>query len=267
MKLQVQNLFFAYRNRPVLKGVSFGVHAGEILVVLGKNGAGKSTLLKCLNRILVPQEGEVWVDGRAVHSLRREEVARLFGYMPQSHGWGNLTVFETVLTGRKPHWTWGPGRRDLQVVEEILSVMGLTALADRPLAQLSGGERQKVLLARTLAQEPEILLLDEPTSNLDLQNQSAVLALVRQQIQRRNFAAVAALHDVNLALRFADRILLLKEGTVLACAPPGQIRKEWIEATYDVPVRLYQVDGMTLVVPVEEMAAKTMIQEPAYAEK
>ena len=267
MKLRVQNLSFAYRNRPVLKRVSFEVHAGELLVVLGKNGAGKSTLLKCLNRILEPQEGEVWVGERSVSRLRREEVARLFGYMPQSDGWGHLTVFETVLTGRKPHWSWGPGQRDFQVVEEVLAVMGLTGLADRPLTQLSGGERQKVLLARTLAQEPEILLLDEPTSSLDLQNQSAVLTLVRQQIRRRGFAAVMALHDVNLALRFADRVLLFKEGSVLACVPRPQIRKEWIEETYDVPVRMYEVDGMTIVVPVETTGKEKIGQESAYAKK
>ncbi len=145
--------------------------------------------------------------------------------------------------------------------------MGLTGLADRPLTQLSGGERQKVLLARTLAQEPEILLLDEPTSSLDLQNQSAVLTLVRQQIRRQGFAAVMALHDVNLALRFADRVLLFKEGSVLACVPRREIRKEWIEETYDVPVRMYEVDGMTIVVPVETTGKEKIGQESAYAKK
>jgi len=251
MSLLVSDIRFAYRRRrPALRGVSFSLQPGEALAVLGKNGAGKSTLIKCLNRILEPQGGAVRIDGEEVSRLDREEIARRFGYVPQGDGRGGLTVFETVLTGRKPRMGWGPGPRDFEAVEEALAALGLTALARRPLAELSGGERQKAVLARALVQEPKILLLDEPTSNLDLKNQIETLSLVRREMRRRGLAAVIALHDLNLAFRFADRFLFLKDGKARACLPREEVDPELIEEVYEIRVAMSRVNGFTVVTPI-----------------
>ncbi|MCF8046702.1 MAG: ABC transporter ATP-binding protein, partial [Desulfarculaceae bacterium] len=175
MTLEAKGLHFYYNGQPVLRGLNLSLEHGEITGILGVNGAGKSTLLRCLNRILRPQKGVVMVEDRDLSKLGGEQIARLIGYVAQSQEREPLSVFDAVLLGRKPHIKWQATSHDLDVVTTVLTQMGLEPLALRQVSSLSGGEAQKVVIARALAQEPHLLLLDEPTSNLDLRNQLEVM--------------------------------------------------------------------------------------------
>jgi len=254
MILSVSDVHFSYNSRPVLDDVTFHLEKGHILCILGVNGAGKSTLLKCLNRILKIQRGVVFLNGEDIRCLRGDEIARGIGYVPQRYGDEPLTVYDAVLLGRKPHIRWAAGRRDMEIVEDILRLMQLEAFALRPVNQLSGGEAQKVMIARALAQEPEILLLDEPLSNLDLKNQLEVMRLLGQAVRQRGLSAILSVHDLNLALRFADLFLLLKNGRVHTFAGGEAISPEVIEDVYGVPVILQEVQGYPVMVALDQFS-------------
>ena len=249
MMLEARELRYAYGRREVLRGVSLQVGRGQVLAVMGGNGAGKSTLLKCLNRILPLAGGAVRLDGADLARLPRHQIARRVAYLPQRQEPDQLTVFDSVLLGRRPHIAWSASRRDHRVVEQALDNLGLAHLAGRRMDQLSGGEAQKVALARALAQEPDLLLMDEPTSSLDLYNQLEWADLVWGLVRRRGLAAVVALHDLALALRLADRLALLKDGRVHSDCPVGELHEADIAQVYGVRVRLTTVDGWPAVVP------------------
>jgi len=253
MILTVRDVRFRYNSLPVLNGVSFGVAPGESLGLLGVNGAGKSTLLRCLNRILRPECGVVMLGPRDLRRLKRSEIARLAGYVPQRHGGEHLTVFDAVLLGRLPHIRWQATTRDHRVVDEILTQLGLARLALRPVETLSGGEMQKVAIARALAQEPEVLLLDEPTSNLDLRNQLEVMELIRTAVRARRASAVVSVHDINLALRFLDRLLLLKDGVAHAVVTPEELTPEIAGEVFGVEVVRGTVGGCPVLLPVRPL--------------
>jgi iron complex transport system ATP-binding protein len=249
MMLAGADISFAYNGHPVLEDVTFALDASRILCVLGVNGAGKSTLLKCLNRILKPRSGAVFVDGEDVLSMSRNNVARRMGYVPQRHPETRLTVYEVVLMGRKPHIRWTTSGNDYAVVEKVIHQMGLEHLAMRPVTDLSGGEVQKVVIARALAQSPEVLLLDEPTSNLDLKNQLEVMTLIRRIVRSQGLSAVVAIHDLNIALRFGDDFLFLKDGGIHSACGRDDLTAETIRQVYGVEVTLTDVDGHAIVVP------------------
>jgi len=251
MRLTVADLSFSYNSHPVLSGVGFELPPGRILGVLGVNGAGKSTLLKSINRILRPRTGVVMVDGRDVGRMSRNEAARRFGYVPQQHTGDALTVFDTVLLGRKPYIKWAASEQDLLMVERILERLGLAGLARRTMDQLSGGERQKVIIARALVQEPDVMILDEPTSNLDLKNQLQVMGIVSEAVRGRNISAVVSLHDVNLALRFADDVLTIQNGRIRDCLPAGAVTADTIREVYGVEAIVGRLDGYPVVIPVQ----------------
>ena len=215
--MRVEGLNFSYPcGRQILRDISFQARSGSFLAILGNNGAGKSTLLKCFDQILRPQTGSVTVDGAELLTLPLGELARQVAFVTQSAALTRMTVYETLLLGRKPYIKWGVSQEDRRMVDDTLRRMGLEGFAMRYLHQLSGGEQQKVLLARALVQQPKLLLLDEPTSNLDLRNQYEVLSLVRQVCRERNITAILVIHDLNLALRFCDRFVFLHGGTVFA---------------------------------------------------
>ena len=249
MRLEVAGIRFSYNSHPVLAGVGFSLAPGRVMGVLGQNGAGKSTLLKCLNRILRPHTGAVHLEGEDLLAMCRREVARRVGYVPQRHGSERLTVYEAVLLGRKPHMGWTVSPDDCRRVETILAQMGLTRLSSRPVSDLSGGEVQKVMIARALAQSPGVLLLDEPTSNLDLKNQLEVMGIVRGIARNQGLSAVVSIHDLNLAVRFADSFLFLKDHRVHALVEKDGLTADIIREVYGVGVSLREVDGNTVVIP------------------
>ncbi len=236
MNLEVSNIRFSYNSLPVLSDVSFTLEPGQIVCLLGVNGAGKSTLLKCLNRILHPQAGTVMADGEDLLKISRNRIARLIGYMPQRHPDTQLTVFEAILMGRKPHIKWSLGPEDYAVVEDTIEQTGIAHLAMHRVCDLSGGEIQKVIIARALAQSPKVLLLDEPTSNLDLKNQHDVMRLVYNIVKTKMLYTIIAIHDLNMALRYADRFILLKEGRIYGVYSKNELSPEMIRHTIVVPL-------------------------------
>lgn len=249
MILTVEGLEFEYPSRPVLKDINFSIANGDFLAVLGINGAGKSTLLKCINRILKPQLGTVLIRGDDALRLSRRELAKRIGYVAQHHERTRTTVFDAVLLGRKPYIQWEASTRDLEIVQEALTTLGLDSYALRYVNELSGGERQKVVIARALAQKPQLLLLDEPTHSLDLKNQFDVSRLIKRIVKGEHLAAVVAMHDLNLAMRFANRFMLLKDGMIFAAGGFEVMTQENIESVYSLPVKIKQFGDIPVVIP------------------
>lgn len=249
MILSVEGLAFNYPGRSVIRDISFSISKGEFLAILGVNGAGKSTLLKCISRILQPHLGTVCIKGQDVSRLNRRELAKKIGYVAQRNESVRSTVFDTVLLGRKPYIHWEASREDLEITEEVLEMLGLSGYALRYLNELSGGEQQKVIIARALAQKPDLLLLDEPTSSLDLKNQLEVARIIKKVVKEQQIAAVVTMHDLNLAIRFADKFLLLKNGEVFAAGGMEVMTPENIESVYSVPVKIDKVENVPVVIP------------------
>ena len=237
--LKVHHLSFSYGKRAVLSNISLEARAGEILAVLGPNGSGKSTMLRCLAQVLHPKQGEVFLGEQQISTFTADKRARLIAYVPQKLETAPLSVFESVLLGRKPYFTWMASKTDFEKVEEMLDRLGLDLLAQRPVDQLSGGESQKVALARVLVQEPKLLLLDEPTSALDLKNQVEILTLLRKIVRERNLIAVLSMHDINVAVRYTDRFLLLRKGELVGDVVRDGLTPELIENVYGLPVEIH----------------------------
>lgn len=250
MKIQVEHLKFAYRDDDVIKDISCQFLPGRFYSVIGPNGSGKSTLIRLLNRILKPGEGAVYIDGKPLRAFRRKQLARIIGYVPQSEERRTpLTVFDTIMVGRRPHLGWTPGRYDHLKVEETIREFSLDHLAFRSADELSGGELQRVHIARALVQEPQILILDEPTSSLDLKHQIEVMKLLRD-ISNKGITVIMAIHDLNLALRYADCFVFLKNGHVLAMGGDEVITKENLEELYEVGIKRIENGNHVYVVPV-----------------
>lgn len=266
MKLAVRGIQFSYESESVLDDVTLEVDAGEMLGIIGPNGSGKSTLLRCINRILRPREGTVFVDGSDIHEKSRTEIARTFGYVPQQETTTfPTTVFDTILMGRKPYIRWRPTDEDRETVSRIVELLGLEDLALRDVTDLSGGQRQKVLIGRALAQEAEVLLLDEPTSSLDVKHQLEVLNVIRERVED-GITAVMAMHDLNLASRFCDKLAMLHDRRLFAAGGPDILTPENIRAVYDVEATVLRQDGRRLVIPehpVSDSVADGLSTEPA----
>jgi iron complex transport system ATP-binding protein len=242
--IAIENLSASYNASTLaLRELSLSVEPGEIAAVIGPNGCGKSTLLRCIAGLLAPREGLVLLDGQDVRQLAPRYRAQRIALLPQQSEFAeNLSVEELVLLGRTPHLSsygaWG--KRDLEIVERAMERTSTLAFRGRRVTQLSGGERQRVLLARALAQEPRVLLLDEPTSNLDLRFQFEILNLAFQLAKSEELAVVVVLHQINLASSLADTILLLNgDGSTRARGNAAQVMtRENLEAVYDVPLQI-----------------------------
>lgn len=249
MTLSVIELSFAYGHDKVLKDVRFSLEQGEIAALLGPNGTGKTTLLRTINGILRPSAGAILLDGRSMASCPRCERAKLFGYVPQRDEPQRLTVFDAVMLGRRPHITWTVKEEDVEKVGTVLRSLSLEKFSLRFLDELSGGEFQKVSLARALVQEPGVLLLDEPTSSLDLKNQIDMLRTLRQIVQKQNVAILMSLHDLNTSLRVADRLIFLRDGAVCGICRPSEVTAALIGDVYGISVDVATHDGVPLVIP------------------
>ncbi|NCC24936.1 MAG: ABC transporter ATP-binding protein [Deltaproteobacteria bacterium] len=252
MILQIAELEFAYNGHPVLRDVRLEVRAGELLAILGPNGVGKTTLLKCINAIHRPRGGVVRVDGQDILRLAPAEISRSVGYVAQRCEPARLTVFDAVLMGRKPHIRWKPSEKDLSIVDAAIRRLHLKALLLRHIDTLSGGELQKVAIARALVQEPRLLLLDEPTSSLDLKNQMDILTLVRRVVDEHAIAAVMTMHDLNTALRFAHKFLFLKDGKIFSTGLSRDISADMVGQVYGLPVEIHLINGHPTVTPILE---------------
>lgn len=253
VQLKVKDVTFSYARVPVLKDVRLEVATKEILGVLGPNGAGKSTLLKCIDRILSPQKGCISLDGLDITKMSRIELAKKIGYIPQSisHVF-SATVFDTVLMGRRPHLGWRTSEKDTEAVLETLQMLHIEDLAMRDINELSGGQMQKVFIARALTQEPDLLLLDEPTSNLDIRHQLEVMHTIKSIVRKKGISAIMAIHDLNLAARYADRIIMMHNGTIFSDGDPAYVlTRENIKRVYGVDAEVNYNDGRPYIVPLK----------------
>ncbi|WP_459129885.1 ABC transporter ATP-binding protein [Guggenheimella bovis] len=252
--IEIKNLSFSYKGHPkLLKDVSFSVNPGQCLAILGNNGAGKSTLLKCFNHILTPDSGEVLLDGVNLLTKSTKDVAKSIAFVSQTIPNTQMTVHDVVMLGRRPYMTWGVTEKDHEIIHKAMHRLGIEDLRGRFLNELSGGERQKVMLARALAQEPKVLLLDEPTSSLDIKNQYQVLRMVRDFCKSDQLIAVVVIHDLNLALRFSDQFLLLKNGKVYRVGDRRVLDEESLMQVYGVRARITEVEGQPMVFVEEEI--------------
>jgi iron complex transport system ATP-binding protein len=244
--LQARSLAFGFPGRSVGLDVSFTIDAGEILCVLGPNGSGKTTLFRTLLGLIPKQAGSVEMYGKSLEGLSRQEVARLAGYVPQGHSaYFSFSLREFVLMGRTSRLGAfaAPGRRDLEVADRALEALGVAHLAQRPITEVSGGERQLALVARALAQEPKILVMDEPTASLDFGNQVRVLERIRALAQS-GISIVYSSHDPDHAFLAGDRALLLGEGRALEIGAPQQvIRSDSLQRLYGISVRVMALEG------------------------
>ena len=249
--VEVKNIRFSYSKNgaPILSDVSFRMEDGLCAAILGVNGAGKSTLLKCIDRILQPQSGSVLVDGKDIFSMRGNEMAQNIAYVAQNARSIDMTVFDAVLLGRKPYIQWDASAKDRQIVTDILEKMHLQDYALRNMSELSGGEAQKVMLARALAQQPRLLLLDEPTSNLDPRNQHEVMQTVRSIAREHNICVITVIHDLNLAIRYCDRFLFLKNSHCYCYGGVETMTPENIERVYGMHVHIIETMGIPVIVP------------------
>jgi len=240
--LDIDQISVRYDGREVLRDVSFTVKPGKIVALLGANGAGKTTLIRATNGSVEIETGEIWMDGKTIRSLSRRETAKKIAVVAQENETKfPLTVLEFVLAGRFVHggaFGWETDE-DLRIAESVLDECDLTDFRDRFMNELSGGERQRVVLARALAVEAEILLLDEPTANIDLAHQALMFRLVRARCREMNCSAIVITHDLNLAAEFADKIILLKNGEVHAQGEPREVlTSENLQSVFAVNVLL-----------------------------
>ena len=250
VELRARDIAYAYgRNQPVLERVRADITPGSFLAILGVNGCGKSTLLGCLDGMIEPARGEIELGGATLSSYPRDDRAQRIALVAQHSHANRLTVFDALLLGRKPYIKSAPNDADFAAVDRVVDELNLHDLALRYVDELSGGEYQKVMIGRALVQETDIVLLDEPTNNLDMANQAEVMSLVRSIVDERDIAAAAVMHDLNLSLRYCDRFLMVKDGLVAAYGDVNVITPESVADVYGVDVEIIEHRGRRIVVP------------------
>ena len=246
--LKIEHLQFHYqKGTPVLKGASLELQPGQVGILLGKNGSGKTTLFKNILGIEKPKGGTVTFGGENLQKMSRRERARRIAYVPQHIHFGDLTVFDSVLLGRVSFFGMQAGRADYEAVEKLLSDMGLSDFAGRSAEALSGGEKQKVAIARAMAQEPQLLVFDEPTGNLDIANEQLILLEAKKLAREKHIAVLSSLHDLNQALHFGDRFFLMKDGIVKYAGGKEILTEETIRDIFDISVRILEIDGQKVI--------------------
>ena len=245
--LKATDVVFGYRNGEViLKNVGLTLRKGEILGILGPNGSGKTTFMRCLNRLLTPSQGEILLDDKAIADYSRKELATKVGFVPQSSEseLSSPMVYDVVMMGRRPHMTWQFSDRDDEMVWEIMKELDVAHLASHHFNELSSGQSQRVLIARAIAQDVDVMLLDEPTSNLDVKYQIEVMRLIRSLVDEKGVSACAIIHDLDLAMRYCDKVVLLHEGTIVSTGTPVEaLTPAAIEEVYGVTAYVEEVHG------------------------
>jgi len=224
--LSVKEISLSYNHVPVVSDLSFQLKPGELVGLIGPNGCGKTSVIKALSRILALKSGEITLDGRHLRHISHNDLAKVIGVVPQSPNLPEtFSVTEVVLLGRSPHLGWmrNESQRDLQIACEAMQATGIAEFAERKISELSGGEKQRVTIARVLAQQPQAILLDEPTANLDICHQLEVLDLMKSLCRQKQMAVLIALHDLNLAAQYCDRLILIKKGRIFAQGLPHEV--------------------------------------------
>lgn len=253
MKIQIDDVSFSYKgcdDTPVLKEISALIRGPQVVSILGPNGVGKSTLIHCINKILEPTGGKVFLDDVETTEYSLKDMAKRISYVPYSSSdTFPLTVVDTVLLGRHPHAGWKTTDEDLRKVYEVLERLEISDLAMRFFNELSAGQHQKVMLARGLVQEPDVILLDEPTSNLDIRHQLGISRMLRDLSRTDGILVIMISHDLNIAARYSDNIILMHEGRIFAAGSPKDVlTEENIRTVYGVESKIIDDEGRPYIV-------------------
>jgi len=254
--LSIKNIYFRHREKgeDILKGISFNSEKGSITTILGPNGSGKTTLFKCISGLWKYYKGEIYFDKKAIDKLSFRKRAKIFSIVPQEHEPPfPYSVLDVVLMGRASYVGVfsSPGKRDYEIAQNALKIVGIEHLSDKPYTKISGGERQLTLIARALAQDTPVMLLDEPTSHLDFKNQINVLKKIKEIAKNRGLVVVMTLHDPNLAVIFSDKVVVINSGIKIAEGKPDEIiTEDLIRKVYELEVRKSNINGQSLICPV-----------------
>lgn len=254
-RIELRDLSFGYDGGMVFSDVSAVFDRPELVCILGPNGVGKTTLVKCINRLLRPVTGSVEIDGVNISSMGLVDLARRMAYVPNSSSSVfAMSVAEAVLMGRHPHSSWTTSDHDMDVAERAMETMDLQELSSRDIRELSAGQMQRVMIARGLAQEPDVLILDEPTSNLDVRYQMDVMRFLKRYARENDVIVMMVCHDLNITAAYADRVLLMYGGRIYADGTASEvITEENISAVYDVRSKVLDMDGIPHVVLLPEV--------------
>lgn len=247
--LETEEVCFSYDRKEVLKKVSFDIENNTLVSILGPNGVGKTTLLKCICNLHKPTSGTVRIDGQDVISMSPKELARKVAYVPQKTNATHTTVFDSVLIGRRPHVEWSMSENDMEITWNVMGSLGLQDMSLSYVDEISGGEFQKVQIARAITQEPSLLILDEPSNNLDIANQHITMRMVHHVVKEHGICTVMTMHDINLATYYSDRYLFMKNGEVVAYGGNEVITPEIIREVYGIEVDVIDHDGQPIVIP------------------
>ena len=247
--LKVDSLQFSYSRggNKVLRGASMELQQGEVGILLGKNGSGKTTLFKNILGIEKPEKGIIDFHGENLLKMNRRERARRIAYVPQDIHFGALSVFDSILMGRVSYFGLKAGHEDYLAVEKIIEDMGLTSFAHRNVDELSGGERQKIAIARAMAQEPKLMVFDEPTGNLDIANEQLIIEEARKLARKKNISILSSLHDLNQALHFGDKFFFLKNGVVKYAGGKEIVTEEVIKDIFDIDVKIMDINNRKVI--------------------
>ena len=247
--LSIDQISFSYKETDALKAVSFLLEKGSVAAIVGPNGSGKSSLLKCMDRILTYQAGKIHLEDEELKTISPGRLSRKIAYVPQrEYSAMPITVFDAVLLGRKPHIKWQITNQDIKIVSQMLEKLDLSEFAMRDVNSLSGGQQQRVSLARALCQQPEILLLDEPTANLDLYHQIEIMEYLTE-LAHEGMIVVITLHDINLAAQYCDKALMLNKGELFACGGKEIFTPENIQTLFHTQVEVIQRNDRLFILP------------------
>lgn len=248
--IKIENLTLSYARHTILEKINLTIEKEQITIFLGQNGSGKTTLMSAINGLIRPREGKILIDQQDISHLSRKEVAKKIATVSQLHQFGfDYTAFEMVLMGRCAHIGYMPTKADYEKAEEALELIGIGHLKEKQVNKISGGERQLIMIARAIAQDTGIILLDEPTSYLDLKNQLKIMQLIKYINTKKKVTCVITLHDPNQALMCGDQVVMFDQGTIQTGAARSMITSEKILAVYGVNAQVIDVGPHSFVVP------------------